>query len=94
MVSCYSGDHIAEDHIDTDIIICKSEESQQKCRLGTVSNRYLRGGGLNMLYWARNWPSSSVIVQPSQKITIHSTDQNCCKPNITRKQISQNHQQA
>ena len=46
MVSCYSGDHIAEDHIDTDIIICKSEESQQKCRLGTVSNRYLRGGGL------------------------------------------------
>ena len=93
MVSCYSGDHIAEDHIDTDIITCNSEESQQKCRLRTVSNRHLRGV-LNMLYWAQNWPSSSVIVQPSQTITTHSTDQNCYEPNVTRKQVSQNHQQA
>ena len=43
MGNYYSIDHIAEDHIHMDVI-CKSEESQQKYRLGTVINR-LRGGG-------------------------------------------------
>ena len=42
MGNCYSIDHIAEDHIHTDIT-CNIEEPQQKYRLGTVSNRLLRG---------------------------------------------------
>ena len=44
MDNCYSADHIAEDHMHTDIT-CNIEEPQQEY-LGTVSNR-LRGG-LNM----------------------------------------------
>ena len=44
MGNCYSGDHIAEDHIHTDIT-CYIEEPQQKYRLGTVSNELLGGGG-------------------------------------------------
>ena len=40
----YSIDHIAEDHIHTDIT-CNIEEPQQKYRLGTCSNRLLVGGG-------------------------------------------------
>ena len=46
----YTGNHIAEDHILTDIATCNIEEPQQKYRLGTVSNKLL-GGGLNMFYW-------------------------------------------
>ena len=49
MGSRYSDDHIAKDHIHTDII-CNTEEPQQKYRLGTVSNRLLEGGGLNAFY--------------------------------------------
>ena len=45
MGNCNSGDHIAVDHIHTDITICNIEEPQQKYRLGTVSNRLLEGGG-------------------------------------------------
>ena len=41
MGNCYSIDHIAGDHIPTDIT-CNIEEPQQKYRLGTVSNRLLR----------------------------------------------------
>ena len=44
MGNCYSADHIAEDHIHTDIT-CNTEEPQQKYRLGTVSNRLVGGGG-------------------------------------------------
>ena len=35
MGSCYSGDHIAEDHIYMDIATCINEEPQHKYRLGT-----------------------------------------------------------
>ena len=52
MGNCYSADHIAEDHVHTDIIlqyICNVEEPQQKNRLGAVSNRLL--GDLNAFYW-------------------------------------------
>ena len=42
--NCYSTDHIAEDHIHTDIT-CNTGEAQQKSRLGTVSNRLLVVGG-------------------------------------------------
>ena len=42
MGNCYSIDHIAVDHIHTDIT-CNIEEPQQKYRLGTVSNKLLRG---------------------------------------------------
>ena len=47
MGSSYSGDHIAEDHINTDITTCNIEKPQHKCiyRLETVSNRLLVGGG-------------------------------------------------
>ena len=40
MGNCYSADHIAGDHIHTDIT-CNMEEPQQKFRLGTVSNRLI-----------------------------------------------------
>ena len=43
MGNCYSADHIAKDHIHTDIT-CNTEELQQMYRLGTVSNRLLGGG--------------------------------------------------
>ena len=44
MGNCYSGDHIAKDHIHnvhTDIPTCNIEEPEQKYRLGTVSDRLL-----------------------------------------------------
>ena len=48
MGNCFSTDHIAENHIHTDIK-CNTEEPQPKYRLGRVSNRLLgvggRGGG-------------------------------------------------
>ena len=44
MGNCYSTDHIAEDHIHTDITF-NIEEPQQKYRLGTLSNRLLGAGG-------------------------------------------------
>ena len=40
MGNSYSADHIAKDHIHTDIT-CDIEEPQQKYRFGTVSNRFL-----------------------------------------------------
>ena len=40
MGNCYSIDHIAEEHIHTDIT-CSIEEPQQECRIETVSNRLL-----------------------------------------------------
>ena len=42
MGNCYSADHIAEDHIQTDRS-CNVEESQQKYCLGTVHNKLLGG---------------------------------------------------
>ena len=49
MGNCYSTDHIAEDHIQTDTTCttctCIIEEAQQKYHHGMVSNRLL--GGLN-----------------------------------------------
>ena len=50
MDNCYSTNHITEDHIHRDIT-CNIEEPQQKYRLGTVGNRLLGGGCLNMFYW-------------------------------------------
>ena len=47
MGSCHSGDHVAEDHIHTDISKRNIEEPQQKCRLGMASNRLL-GSDLSM----------------------------------------------
>ena len=67
MSNCYSGDHIAEDHIHMVIKTCNNEEPQQKYRLGTASNR-LRGvcvcagvgGGLNM-FWTQILPLSPKV---------------------------------
>ena len=56
----YSADHIAEDHIHTDIT-CNIEEPQQKNRLGNVSNRLL--GDLNMFYGTKPSPLASAVVQ-------------------------------
>ena len=39
MGNCYSMDHIAEDHIHTDMT-CNIEEPQQKYRLGAVSKSH------------------------------------------------------
>ena len=44
MGSCYSGYHIAGDYTNTDITTCNIEETQQKYRLGTVSNKLLGEG--------------------------------------------------
>ena len=41
MGNCYSGDHIAVHHKHSDIATCNTEEPQQKCPHGTVSNRLL-----------------------------------------------------
>ena len=45
IISCYSGDCFAGDHIHTDITTCNIEEPQQKNRLGTVNYRFLVGTG-------------------------------------------------
>ena len=62
MSSCYSGDHIAEDHTYSDITTHSFEEPEQKYHLGTASNILLglRGGGgggrgLNMFYCWKAW---------------------------------------
>lgn len=39
MGSCYSGYHIAEDHMHTDITACNTEEPQEKHLLGMVIYR-------------------------------------------------------
>ena len=46
MGNCYAADHIDHTHIN---ITCNIEEPQQKYRLGTVSNRLLKG--VNTFYW-------------------------------------------
>ena len=38
MSSCYSGDHIAGDHIHTGVTICNTEELQQKYCLGWMDD--------------------------------------------------------
>ena len=45
MGNWYSADHIAKDHIHTDIT-CNAEEPHQNYCPGTVSNRLLGGGAL------------------------------------------------
>ena len=53
MGSCYSGDHIAPDHVvHTNITASNSEEPQQKYCLGkTVSNRLLGSrGGVKLVF--------------------------------------------
>ena len=64
MGSCHSGDHIAEDHIHTDITTCNIEEPQQKYCLRMVRN------SLNMFYWIQTSPSASAMVQPKQLLQI------------------------
>ena len=49
MGSCYSDDHIAGDHIYTNLTTCNIEEPLQKYCLGTIRNRLL--GGLSIFYW-------------------------------------------
>ena len=50
MGNCYSTDHIAKDHMPTDIV-CSTEEPQQMYRLGTDSNRFLGGdGSINLFF--------------------------------------------
>ena len=63
MGSCYSGDHILQDHIHTEIKTYNIGEPQQKYRLGTVSNKLLgRGGGrLNYKYAQSNFNGSNTF---------------------------------
>ena len=65
MVSYYSGDHIAEDHIHMDITTCTIEELRQKYRLGTVSNSRLLGvrAGLKHVVLIKPSPFASVVVR-------------------------------
>ena len=72
MANRFSADHIAEDHIHTDIT-CNLEEPQQKYRLGTVSYRLLGGGGgVNMFHLTQTSLSASNKVQPKQTISTNS----------------------
>ena len=67
MSQCNSIDHIAEDHIHTDIA-WNIEEPQQKYRLGAVENRLLgRGGDLNMFYRIRTQYSQYFFNSPEPK---------------------------
>ena len=43
IANCYLVDHIAKDHVHTDIK-SNTEEPKQKYRIGTVSKRLRRGG--------------------------------------------------
>ena len=67
MGSCYSGDHIAGNHIYTDITTCNTEVPQQKYCLETVSDR-LQGLGMvrveSLISFAL--PSASAMAQPNQ----------------------------
>ena len=63
MGSCNLGEHIAEDHMRMDITTCNIEDSQPKCRLETVRNILLGGGGANMFYWDQTSPFASARVQ-------------------------------
>ena len=55
MGNCYSVDHIAEDHIYTDITY-NIEEPQQKYRLGMVSKRLLGGGAQTSFTGSKPYP--------------------------------------
>ena len=59
MGRCYSGDHIAQGHIHTDIKTGNIEEPQQKYRVGTVSNRLL--GAKTNFTGSRSSPSASAV---------------------------------
>ena len=61
-----STDHIAEDHIHIDVI-CKSEEPQQKYRLGTVINRLRGGGGLIIVVKVKSCKGKVVKVKVKGK---------------------------
>ena len=69
MGNCNSANHIAKDHIHTDVTCNTEEPQQQKYGLGTVSNRLLAGGrgggggGLNVFYWIQTSPSASAVIQ-------------------------------
>ena len=52
MGSCYSGDHITEDHLHTDKTTGNIKEPQQKYRLGKVSNRLPRERGHKLVLLA------------------------------------------
>ena len=60
MGNCYSTDHIAEDHIHTDIT-SNIEEQQQKYRPGTVSNRLL--GAYTCFTGCKHSPLASAVAQ-------------------------------
>ena len=70
MGSCYAGDHMAEDPIQTGITTCNNEEPNHKFLLEWSVKDYWveggrRGGGgcLNMFYWAQTSPHASAVVQ-------------------------------
>ena len=60
MGSCYSSDHIPEDHIQTNITTSNTDEPQQNNRLGTVSHRILRGLELKCILLDPN-PRTSLL---------------------------------
>ena len=45
MGSCNLGDLIAGDHINVDMTTCNIQDSQQKYRLGTITNGLLEWSG-------------------------------------------------
>ena len=60
----FLDDHIAEDHIHTDITTCINEDPQQKYRLGTVSNTILgslEGGALTCFTISKPSAFASVV---------------------------------
>ena len=79
MASCYSGDHITENHIHTDITLCNIEEQQWKFHLGADSNRLLgmgsggSGGGLKHALLDPN--PRHKLLQSLETFDPHETDQ-------------------
>ena len=63
MGNCYTADHMAEDHIHTDITY-NIEEPQQKYRLGTVNIRLLGGGGFTFVDFTPNIYSLPLSLDP------------------------------
>ena len=60
MGSCYSGGHIARDHIHTDIKTCSTDQPQQRHLNGTIRNQLLgmAGRGLQHVFWIGKPPAN------------------------------------
>ena len=94
MGSCYSGEHIAGDHIHTDRPAFNTEEPQQKYSLGTVNKRLIEGvgrgvgvgveEGLNMFYCAQTSPMYAMFAEKREiPYDVNKASGQCTNEQIT-----------